>query len=262
MEITLITGTKKRHKYFAELLTTACNKLNVIEETPTLLKRIKYKSNYSKNIYKYFSNLNSLEEELFKKKKKHKIIHKPKIYPVSTEQLNNNKLKFLDDLKNTDLFILYGCSFIKKKLSTFLQKKNTVCIHMGVSPFYKGTDCNFWALYDNNPHLVGATILKFSKKFEEGDVIYHAIPCESKNPQKYSILVSMAAFVSLIKKIKNKSLFKIKPEKQDKKKIIRNSTKKQFTEKVVKKYFSSNIVTNTKKIGLTMLKSPFFCFKI
>ena len=72
----------------------------------------------------------------------------------------------------------------------------------------------------------------------------------------------MAAFVSLIKKIKNKSLFKIKPEKQDKKKIIRNSTKKQFTEKVVKKYFSSNIVTNTKKIGLTMLKSPFFCFKI
>ena len=115
MEITLITGTKKRHKYFAELLTTACNKLNIIEETPTLLKRIKYKSNYSKNIYKYFSNLNSLEEELFKKKKKHKIIHKPKIYPVSTEQLNNNKLKFLDDLKNTDLFILYGCSFIKKK---------------------------------------------------------------------------------------------------------------------------------------------------
>ena len=29
---------------------------------------------------------------------------------------------------------------------------------MGVSPYYRGCDCNFWALYDNNPHLVGATI--------------------------------------------------------------------------------------------------------
>ena len=262
MEITLITGTKDRHKYFSKLLPIVCDKLNIIEETPTLSKKIKPKSNFSKTIYKYFSNLNFLEKKLFKNKKKQKFIHKAQIYSVSTNQLNNGKLKFLGDLKNTDLFILYGCSFIKKKLSNFLQKKNVICIHMGVSPFYRGTDCNFWALYDNNPHLVGATILKFSKKFEEGDIIYHAIPYKSKNPQKYSILVSIAAFVSLIERIKDKSLFKIKPEKQDKKKTIRNSTRKQFTENVVKKYFSSNIDTNAKKIGLTMLKDPFFNFKI
>ena len=29
---------------------------------------------------------------------------------------------------------------------------------LGISPQYRGSSCNFWALYDNNPHLVGATM--------------------------------------------------------------------------------------------------------
>ena len=112
---------------------------------------------------------------------------------------------------------------------------------MGISPFYRGSDCNFWALYDKNPHLVGATILKLSRKFEEGDIIFHTKPKEVKDPQKFSILASMSAFTSLIKRIEDKSIFKLKGEKQNKKKIIRQTTKSQFTDKIVKKFFLMNL---------------------
>ena len=43
---------------------------------------------------------------------------------------------------------------------------------MGVSPYYRGADCNFWALYDSNYHLVGSTIHYLSKGIDSGDIIY------------------------------------------------------------------------------------------
>ena len=247
MEITLITGNKKRHKFFANLLVKICDKLNIIEEIQIEPKKRIEKNKESKYIKRYINNLKNYENRLFKTKKQNHFNFKVLKYSISTKELNKKKLDFLGNLKNSDLFILYGCGFIKKNLYNFLKKKKVICIHMGISPFYKGSDCNFWALYDNNPHLVGATILKLSKKFEEGDIVYHTKPQKVKNPQKFSILASMSAFTSLIKRIEDKSIFKLKAKKQNKKKIIRETTKSQFTDKVIKKFFLMNL--NLKKGG-------------
>ena len=65
--------------------------------------------------------------------------------------------------------------------------------------------------------------------FEEGDIIYHSIPNKKKDPQEYSALASKIAFKSLIMKIKNKTLFKTKTRKQNKKIIIRKAKKTEFT---------------------------------
>ena len=46
---------------------------------------------------------------------------------------------------------------------------------MGISPYYRGTDCNFWAMYDNNPHLVGSTIHLLTKGLDSGPILYHAL---------------------------------------------------------------------------------------
>ena len=65
-------------------------------------------------------------------------------------------------------------------------KNKTLNIHMGISPYYRGTDCNFWALYDNNPHLVGATIHLLSKGLDSGAMLYHALS-QIKNNCKHFI---------------------------------------------------------------------------
>lgn len=257
MEITLITGNKRRHKYFSNLLLKVANKLNVIRET-RISSNIKKKPKLSKNIKKYFSNFEKIEKKLFKIKKNKNSNSKLKIYSVGSKKLNDQKTEFFKHFKNTDLFILYGCSFIYGNFYNFLKKKKVICIHMGISPYYVGSDCNFWALYDGNPHLVGATIQKLSRKFEEGDIIYHSIPNRKKNPQEYSALASKMGFKSLIMKIKNKTLFKTKARKQNKREIIRKSKKTEFTDKIVKQYFSMNINTKIRKFNVTRLKDPFF----
>ena len=77
---------------------------------------------------------------------------------------------------------------------------------MGISPYYRGADCNFWAMYDGNSHLVGATIHMLSKGLDSGSILYHAMSKKNKNPFDYTMLAVKSAFMSLVNNIKNKKL--------------------------------------------------------
>ena len=96
--------------------------------------------------------------------------------------LNKCKINSLSDFLNSDIYVVFGSSYIKGDLIDFLVKKKTINIHAGISPYYRGTDCNFWALYDNNPHLVGTTIHLLSKGLDSGPILYHALSNIKINP--------------------------------------------------------------------------------
>ena len=129
---------------------------------------------------------------------------------------------------------------------------------MGVSPYYRGSACNFWALYDDNPHLVGATIHLLSKGLDSGPILYHAMSNIKNDPFLYTMSTVKSAFHSIFERIKDKSIFKINPIFQDKNLEIRYSKKIQFTENIVLNYTGKNINLNSKKFDKTLLKDPFF----
>jgi len=54
--------------------------------------------------------------------------------------------------------------------------RSALNIHMGTSPYYRGSSCNFWALYDGNPEYVGATIHLLTKGLDSGPMLCHALP--------------------------------------------------------------------------------------
>jgi methionyl-tRNA formyltransferase len=129
---------------------------------------------------------------------------------------------------------------------------------MGVSPYYRGTDCNFWALYDDNPHLVGATIHMLSKGLDSGPILYHAMSNIKTDPFEYTMSTVKSAFHSIAERIKDNSIFDIEPVNQDKSKEIRYSKKNEFDEKIITKYFAKKINLNSKKFDNSFLKEPFF----
>ena len=92
------------------------------------------------------------------------------VYQLS---IKNGDLNFLtknqmSEALKSDIYIVFGASYIKGWLIEFLEKNNAFNIHMGLSPYYRGSSCNFWALYDNNPNYVGATIHMLSKGLDSG----------------------------------------------------------------------------------------------
>ena len=153
---------------------------------------------------------------------------------------------------------MFGSSYIKGDLVNFLVLQKAINIHAGISPYYRGSDCNFWALYDNNLHLVGSTIHFLSKGLDSGPILYHAMSHVKKNPFEYTMSTVKAAFHSITERIVDNSIFKINPLIQDRQKEIRYSKKIDFTTEIVDKYFKKEINLNIKKFDNSLLKDPYF----
>ena len=162
----------------------------------------------------------------------------------------------------SDLYIVYGSSFIKSKLAKFLIKKKALNIHLGIAPQYRGRDCNFWALYDNKPEFVGATIHLISEKVDQGNVLFHAVTEKMYDPFLYSMSAAKSAFQSLENKINNLSIFKLKPKKQLKINQIRLTRSNDFNELVVKKYMNKKIKQKKIKFNQKNYKNLFILKKI
>lgn len=257
MKITIFTANQRRHNYLINLLSKVCTELFVVQESRSLFPG-KFKNFYKNSIImeKYFEKVSKAEKKLFGDQYLNKYQKKIKILPISYGDLNNCSINMLSDFLKSKYYIVFGSSYIKGPLINFLVKKKAINIHMGISPFYRGTDCNFWALYDGNPNLVGSTIHYLSKGLDSGPILYHAVSKFKKNKFEYTMSASKSAFHSLVKKIKNKSLTKIKTIKQKPSLEIRYSKKIDFNDNVIKKYYKKKIKLN-KKFELDMLKDPF-----
>tara|TARA_B100001996_G_scaffold365256_1_gene334992 strand:- start:1620 stop:2405 length:786 start_codon:yes stop_codon:yes gene_type:complete len=259
MIITLFTSNNNRHNYLANLLSTVCDKLWIVQET----KSASYKKNSDINqesgvVRQYFSYVADAQNKFFKNQSINKNSKNIKTLSISNGELSNLSLSFLSDFLKSDMYVVFGSSYIRGDLADHLVKNKAVNIHAGVSPYYRGTDCNFWALYDNNPHLVGATIHMLSKGLDSGPVLYHAMSNLKSNPFEYTMSTIKSAFHSIADRIKDRTIFNIEPEIQDKTKEIRYTKKNDFDEKIVKNYFKKEINLEIKEFDISLLKNPYF----
>ena len=259
MKITLFTSNKNRHNYFINLLSTISNELFVIQECDTIFPGV-IPGHYQvlPIMKKYFENVNNVQSKLFGNSYVNNLKKNIKILPMLFGDLNKCPIGLLTDFLKSDVYLVFGSSYIKGELIDFLVKQRAINIHAGVSPYYRGTDCNFWALYDDNPHLVGATIHLLSKGLDSGPLLYHAMSNIKTNPFEYTMSTIKSAFHSIAERIKDNSIFKINPVIQDKIKEIRYSKKNEFNEEIVKEYFKKKINLNNKKFDNSLLKEPFF----
>ena len=248
MNITLFTKNSLRHNYLINSLAKICNNLFVIKENFTFEERLKKEKTQSDIKKDYFDKVNDAEKKIFKNKLKNN--SNIKIKNLGKNKLSKIKLTSIKSFLLSDLYIVFGSSYIKGRLINFLIKNKAINIHMGISPYYRGSDCNFWAQYDNNLHMVGGTIHKISKGLDSGPIIYHALVKPSKNPFIYSMSAVKFTIDSLVKKIREDNLNLIKPIKQKKKFEIRYTKKSEFTDDVIKNFIKRKVKTkknNTKK---------------
>ncbi|WP_250278455.1 formyltransferase family protein [[Clostridium] colinum] len=159
---------------------------------------------------------------------------------IKSGDLNNINIENLKSALNSDIYVVFGSSFIKEPLVDFLVEKKAINIHMGISPYYRGSSCNFWAAYDKNPELIGATIHLLSTGLDSGDMLYHALPkAEKINPFLLGMKAVKVAQDSLVDRIYNKEIYSYLPVKQDKDKEIRYTRNINFNDEVAKEYLDN-----------------------
>ena len=218
MKITLITSNKNRHNYFINEVSKVCNELFVIQECRELILSNPKSISNTKKLYSYFKKVEDAELKILGKNFINPKSKKFKFVSFSFGDLNKKNLNDISEFLKSDLYIVFGSSFIKGKLLNFLVKKKAINIHMGISPYYRGTDCNYWAIKDKNFHLVGSTIHLINNKLDGGKILLYVRPKFNKNPFLFSMSTVKSTVKVIANLIKNKKIKKLKLLKQKKKK--------------------------------------------
>ena len=237
MKITLFSSNQPRHLSLANKLANFCDELYFVSEVKTLFPgKISDHFRRSDVMERYFSNVLRAEKLLF-----------PEInflrHNVKTLAIKNGDLSLLEEVNlypalKSDIYIVFGSSFIKGWLADFLIDKAAINVHLGISPYYRGSSCNFWALYDKRPAYVGATLHKLSNGLDDGDIISHCLPClrNDENIFSFTMRSVSAAHEGLLSLLQDKNLPNIKTVRQDKTKELRYSKRADFTDNVASEF--------------------------
>jgi len=169
--------------------------------------------------------------------------HEGKNFQLSVGLGEASKLNFsvFEEIMDCDFFIVFGCGILSGDLGKFLIKRKAINLHMGISPFFKGAACNFWAQYFGKSEFVGATIHYLSSDLDGGPIIERVVP-ESANPNGF--IYGMEAVLSgqkAIERILNSPSKELNEITQDPSQCIHFSRKSDFTEDVVIKFLDDGL---------------------
>ncbi len=261
IKLIIITANELRHKFFRRKISLFKNvevKLCLAEKNSSRqYYKVVRSKNFSKTEKKHFLDRQKSEKRYFGNFiAKNSEIKNLKIIDRGEFNFNKSIINKIFTF-NPDLIISYGCSIIKKPIITKYRKK-FINIHLGLSPYYKGSGTNFWPLVNNEPQFLGVSFLKIDKGIDTGPIIHQIRPDLRKNDDVHDIgnkliIKSIKVLEKLIlnyKNLKGKKQKKIKKEKVFKKKdyneIALKKMKLNFKDGLIKKYLSDKFKIDKK----------------
>lgn len=262
MKITVFTSNQPRHISLINSLAAICDRVYAVQECVTVFPgEVKDFFDNSDVMNTYFQRVREAEKEIFGAIGflEGNVDH----LALKSGDLNRLSKDVLLPALESDVFVVFGASFIKGWLIDYLIEHRAINIHMGISPYYRGSSCNFWAAYDGHPDLVGATIHLLGKGLDSGNMLYHALPkAEEADPFVLGMKAVKVAHESLVSRIGSGEIFSYKEILQDKSKEYRYTRNADFTDDVAKEYLENlflpiQIKTKLEKRDLNMLVKPF-----
>jgi hypothetical protein len=241
MKITVFTSNRPRHMSLIERLCGVGEEVFAVQECSTVLPgRVQDFYNKSDTMQRYFAHVLEAEQQVF---------GRPRFGPTKARQMpikmGDLNLMDLDDLAPalaSDVYVVFGASFIKGALAEFLVERPTFNIHMGVSPFYRGSSTNFWAMYDGRADYVGATIHQLTKGLDSGPILFHAFPpTEPTGAFELGMRAVEAGHAALAERLADGSLWDIEPVDQDKSLELRYSRNREFTDAIAADYLDRDM---------------------
>jgi hypothetical protein len=232
MKVTVFSSNQPRHLALVNKLADVCEEVNFISEANTVFPGTKQDFYSASQVMKqYFNGVQQAERDLFSQPS----FTNPR---VRTLVLKSGDLNLLDRMVleralHADRFVVFGSSYIRGWLVEELVQKSALNIHMGLSPFYRGSSCNFWAMFDKRPEYVGATVHLLSKGLDSGPILKHIRPEYSgESPFLFTMKSVKAVQDFLIGGIQSGQIDMLKPVPQDPALEIRYSVNAEFTDEV------------------------------
>ena len=242
MKIIILTGSELRHDYF-RMKVASDNKIEVLKsycesKTGNLASLVEI-SNDNKFRLEHLNKRNLSEHKFFYEFCKNNIDESSPVFIEKGEINLESNTEEIIDLK-PDLIISYGCSIIKSRLLEVFDNR-FINVHLGLSPYYRGSGTNYWPLVNKEPEFVGTTFMYIDSGIDTGKIIHQIRADIEINDTVHSIgnrliMKSADEMIKLINVFKNLEIkdpipFNLKNEKYYR--------KKDFTEESLQKLKSN-----------------------
>lgn len=241
MRITVFTSNQPRHVALIKALATIADSVYAVQECNTLFPgEVDDFFRKSPVMQRYFRRVIAAEAAVFGT---HGFLpHNVRSMAIRMGDLNRISTQQLQPALDSDCFVIFGCSYIKGDLCEILVANGALNIHMGLSPWYRGSSCNFWALFDRRPDMVGATIHRLSHGLDSGDMLFHALPPTGIDD---GFLLGMqavaAAHAGLVMHLGDSDIHVLDAVPQDGSRELRYTRNRDFTDTVAADYLDGGI---------------------
>ena len=105
---------------------------------------------------------------------------------------------------------------------------------MGISPQYRGSSTNFWAMYHGRYECVGATIHRLTKGLDSGPIYCHSYPDKAYEAFEFGMRSVEQAHKDLVEQLY--TLKGMIPYPQDKSLELSYTRNAHFTDEVAQEY--------------------------
>ena len=236
MRITVFTSNQPRHLGLIEALAAVADEVYAVQECSTVFPgAVPDFFSRSEVMQAYFRRVISAETVVF---------GRPRFLPgnvrhlaLTMGDLSSLEPGALAPALQSEAYVVFGSSYIKGALCDHLVAHKACNVHMGTSPYYRGSSTNFWAMYDNRPDYVGATLHLLTPGLDSGPILCHALPRpEAADPFIIGMKAVRAAHQALVERLTSGELRELEPVAQDKSLEIRYSRHADFTDEVVREY--------------------------
>ncbi len=257
-KIIVFTSSNLRHKAFVKILRNSSNlKIEkAFYESGNMLKKTVFKKDINTLQINHLLARDQAEDDffgLFLAQDLNDLNFVERGWYSSEECLNSVKKI------NPDLILVYGTSIIKGEIINHFKNK-ILNVHLGLSPYYRGSGTNYFPFVNNEPEYCGATFMYLDEGVDTGEIIHQIRPeifsVDSFHQLSNRFLIKVfKTFRKVAENIENISLKDNFLTKNNKRIFIKRS---DFTEKsvqilyenfangMIKKYLSNKQLRDSK----------------
>lgn len=256
MKLAILTSNSIRHKFLANNLAKQVDDTLVVLESRVNDAVGTEQNSYPTSIEKHFQQRYNTEKIFFAGND----IFESKTLPLVTKEINLHYT--YDVVKNfdPDVMVVFGTSIITDPLLSLGKHGKFLNLHLGLSPYYRGSGTNFWPFVNDELDYVGSTILHIDAGVDTGDIIAHVRPTFESGDTVHTIGCKVIKeSVSCLAKILNlindgKELNRVKQWEVENERYYKI---KDFTEEVLLDYqtkLSNGLIDNYLKKSKKSLK--------
>lgn len=178
MKLLLFSGSHSRHFFLHQRLVRHFDVAGVVcmqRENSTPSPDPEWEKHYQELYHRHFTIRAEVENRTFGELDSSIFDLVPKRRFICPDELNTEETREFVREVGADICIIFGTDLILDPVLSELPRWK-FNIHLGLSPWYRGSATLFWPFYFLQPQFAGATIHQILPEADAGDIVHHVLP--------------------------------------------------------------------------------------